>query len=63
MVYFTEINQAPQHCSMLRDVGREATPKLATTNSNILATNIDNGMRGGLSQNLCEVLSKKINEK
>ena len=29
----------------------------------ILANNIDNGARGDWSQNLCEVISKKINEK
>ena len=32
MVHFTEINQTPPPYSILQDVGREATPKLATTN-------------------------------
>ena len=32
MVHFTEINQTLPPYSMLQDVGREATPKLATTN-------------------------------
>ena len=32
MVHFTEINQTPPPYSMLQDIGREARPKLATTN-------------------------------
>ena len=39
----------PSPYSMLQDVGRKATPKLATTNSTkylqILVNNIDNGVR------------------
>ena len=32
MVHFTIINQTPPPYSILQNVGREATPKLATTN-------------------------------
>ena len=47
MVHFTEINQILCPYSMLQDVGREATPKLAKKKlSQILANNIDNGVRG-----------------
>ena len=59
---FTGINQAPPTYSMLQYIGRVATRKLEPRNSQILANNIDNGGKGDWSQNLCEVLPKKINE-
>ena len=32
MVHFTKINHTPPAYLMMQDIGREATPKLATTN-------------------------------
>ena len=51
---FAGINQAPPTYSMLQCIGRVATRKLEN--------NIDNGGEGDWSQNLYEVLPKKINE-
>ena len=63
MVHFEDINQAPSPYSMLQDIGRVATPKLVPRNClRYLQTTLIMG-GGGWSQNLCEVLSKKVNEK
>ena len=63
MVHFTKISQAPSPYSMLQDIGRVATPKIVPRNCLIyLQTTFVMG-GGGWSQNLCEVLSQKINEK
>ena len=63
MVHFAEIQQAPFPYSVLQYIGRVAAPKLVPrTCLRYLQTTLIIG-RGALSQNLCEVLSKKINEK
>ena len=63
MLDFTEINQTPPLYSVMQNIGREATSKLSTRNClKYLQTTLIMG-EGGWSQNLCEVLSKKINEK
>ena len=63
MVHFAELNETPFPLSMLQHFGRVATPKLVPRTSlrYLQATMIMMG--GDWSQNLCEVLSKKINEK
>ena len=51
IVHFTEINQTLPSNSMLQDVGREATPKLATTNSpKYLQTTLIMGWEGLVSE-------------
>ena len=63
MVNFAEINQAPPPYSMLQDIGRVATLKLVPRDClRYLQTTLIMG-EGDWSQNLCEVLSKKTNEK
>ena len=63
MVHFAEINQVPPLYSMLQYIGRVATPKLVRSNClRYVQTTLIMG-KGDWSQNLCEVLSKKINEK
>ena len=63
MVHFAEINQAPPPYSMLQYIDRVATPKLVPRNClKYLQTTLKMG-EGDWSQNLCEVLSEKINEK
>ena len=54
------MNQTSHHNSMFQDIGRETTQKLATRNClKYLETTLIIGT-GGWSQNLSEVLSKKI---
>ena len=63
MVHFAEINQAPSLLSMLQHIRRVATPKLVpSTCLRYLQTTLIMG-EGNWSQNLFEVLPKKINEK
>ena len=62
MVHFAEINQPPP-CSMLQDIGRVVAPKFVLRNClRYFETTLSWG-EGDWSQNLCDVLSKKINEK
>ena len=62
MVHFADTNQAPSPYSMLHDIVRVATPKLVPRNYlRYLQTTFIMG-EGDWSQNLCEVLPKKINE-
>ena len=63
MVHFAEIYQAPPPYSMLQYIGRKATPKLVPRyRLRYLQTTLIMG-KGDWSQNLCEILSKKIDEK
>ena len=63
MVNFAKINEAPSPYSMLQHIERVATAKLVTKNClQYLETTLKRE-KGDWSQNLCEVLSKKINEK
>ena len=63
MVYLVKINQTPSPYSVLQYIGRVATVKLVPRNclrylqTTLIMWGVD------WSQNLCEVLSKKINEK
>ena len=63
MVHFAEINQASSSYSMLQYVSRVAAPKLVPRNclrylqTTLFMREVD------WSQNLCEVLSKKIKKK
>ena len=62
MVHFADINQTPSSYSMLQDIGRVATPKLVLRNClRYLQTKLIMAAEDW-TQNLCEVLSKKINE-
>ena len=63
MIHFAEINQVPPVYSMLQYIGRVATPKLVPSNCLRYFQAILIIGKGDWSQNLCEVLSKKINEK
>ena len=63
MVHFAEINQTPFLYSMLPYIGRVATPKLLPRNCLIYLQTTLIIVGGDWSQNLREVLSKKINEK
>ena len=68
MVHFAEINQALSSDSILRDIGRVAILKLVPRHLRLryLQTTLIMGGRDRIympSQNLCEVLSKNINEK
>ena len=64
MVHLPEINQAPTHYSMLQYIGRVATTKLLTRNClRYLQTTLIMWAEEDWSQNLCELLSKTINEK
>ena len=63
MAHFAEINQVPSPDSMLQYIGRVTTPKIVPRNClRYLQTTMIMGEGDG-SQNLHEVLSKKINEK
>ena len=63
MVHFPEINQVPSPYSMLQDIGRGAAPTLVPRKCRrYLQTTLIMG-EGHWTQNLCEVLSKKMNEK
>ena len=63
MVHFAEINQVPPPYSMSQFIGRIATPKLVPRNClRYLQTTLIMG-EVNWSQNLCEVVSKNINEK
>ena len=45
MAHFVEINQDPLPYSILQYIGRVAALKLESRNSQVLASNIDNGGR------------------
>ena len=62
---FAEINQTPPPYSMLQHTGKVATPKLVPRNClRYFQTTLIMGGGGLISDwDLCEVLSKKINEK
>ena len=63
MAHFAEINQVPSPDSMLQHIGRVTTPKIVPRNClRYLQKTMIMGEGDG-SQNLHEVLSKKINEK
>ena len=61
MVHFAEINQASSPYSMLQHIGRVATTKFVPRN--FLRYSQTTLILGDWSQNLCEVLSKQLNEK
>ena len=63
MVHFSEINQAPPPYSFAVYWQSSNTEACAKKLSQTLANNIDNGGEGNWSQNICEVLSKKLNKK
>ena len=64
MVHLPEINQDPTHYSMLQYIGRVTTTKLLPRNClRYLQTTLIMWAEEDWSQNLCELLSKTINEK
>ena len=63
MVHFAEINQVPLPYSMLQYIGKVATLKLVPRNCLRYLQTILRIGGGDWSQNLCEVLSEKMNEK
>ena len=57
MFHFTEINQTPSLYSMLQDVGREATPKLAATDCpKYLQTTLITGWGGLVSEFMWDIV-------
>ena len=62
MVHFTEINKTPPPYSMLQDVGREATPKLATTDClKYLQTTLIMGWGGLVSEFMWGIVDRAGN--